>query len=150
MKILLGIDSSEHFDPTVSFLCGMPWPKGTSVVVFSAIGPAEPEFAPEPHLVASVAGEIAVLEADHVRTHEEWVARAERKLRDAGLETKGVVSYGDPRHLLVEAARAEAVDLVVVGTHDRTGLGRWFAGSVASYVVAHAPASVLVIRHPHA
>jgi nucleotide-binding universal stress UspA family protein len=148
MKILLGIDSSTHSESTIAFLCGMSWPPGSSVVVVSAIGPSEPEYVPEPHLVASVAGEIAVLEADHVRTHEEWVAQAEKTLRAAGFTTRGLVSHGDPRHVLVDAARAEAVDLVVVGTRHRSGLGRMLMGSVASHVVAHAPTSVLVVRHP--
>jgi hypothetical protein len=43
-------------------------------------------------------------------------------------------------------ARAERSDLVVVGSHGRSGLSRLLIGSVASHVVIHAPCSVLVVK----
>lgn len=146
MKILLGVDSSPHSRATVSCVCGMQWPKGTSVVVISAVEPTEPQFAPEPHVLASAAGVLTVLETEHVKTHEELVAQTEKALREAGLETLGRVSLGDPRHVLVDAARTEGADLVVVGSHGHSGLGRLLMGSVASHVVAHAPCNVLVVK----
>lgn len=53
---------------------------------------------------------------------------------------------GDPRTELVESAIAEEADLLIVGSHGRTGIARLLMGSVASYVVTHAPCSVLVVR----
>ena len=47
---------------------------------------------------------------------------------------------------IVDAARSEGVDLVVVGSHGRTGLSRVVLGSVAARVVAEAPVPVLVVR----
>jgi nucleotide-binding universal stress UspA family protein len=146
MKILLGVDASPHSRVTVAALCGMQWPRGTSVIVLSAVEPTEPQYAPEPHMVASVAGALAVLEADQIKTHEEVVARTEQTLREAGFETVGRVANGDPRHVLVDAARSEGADLLVVGSHGRSGIGRLLMGSVAAHVVAHAPCNVLVVK----
>jgi nucleotide-binding universal stress UspA family protein len=56
------------------------------------------------------------------------------------------VLQGDPREMLIEEARSERADLVVVGSHGRTGLDRLLMGSVASHVVTHAPCSVLVVK----
>jgi nucleotide-binding universal stress UspA family protein len=53
---------------------------------------------------------------------------------------------GDPREAIVEAARKTGADLVVVGSHGRTGIGKLVLGSVASHVVTHAPCSVLVVK----
>lgn len=53
---------------------------------------------------------------------------------------------GVPWHQLVELAQHENVDLVVMGTHGRTGLARLLIGSVAEQVVRHSPVSVLVVR----
>ncbi len=54
---------------------------------------------------------------------------------------------GAPRHEIVEVlARDPAFDLVVMGTHGRTGLARVLLGSVAEGVVRHAPCSVLAVR----
>jgi len=44
------------------------------------------------------------------------------------------------------AARSKKADLIVIGTHGRTGLARLFLGSVAARVVAGAPCPVLTVR----
>jgi nucleotide-binding universal stress UspA family protein len=54
---------------------------------------------------------------------------------------------GMPRHAIVEVLEHEpAFDLVVMGTHGRSGLARFLLGSVAEGVVRHAPCSVLAVR----
>ncbi len=52
---------------------------------------------------------------------------------------------GRPSEALVHLARKEAVDLVVVGTHQRTGASRWWHGSVSQHVLHAAPTSVLCV-----
>jgi nucleotide-binding universal stress UspA family protein len=54
---------------------------------------------------------------------------------------------GVPWHEIVSAARTDgAIDLIVIGTHGRTGLAHVLLGSVAEKVVRHAPCPVLVVR----
>jgi len=48
--------------------------------------------------------------------------------------------------VLVDVARREGIDLLVVGSHGRTGLGKLLMGSVAAHVVGHAGCNVLVVR----
>lgn len=147
MKILLALDTTAIASETIATLERMFAPDGSSVVVLSVVGDNEPEVAPTPVLLASVAQNLAVIEADHVRTHENRVARAVHELRTAGYEASGDVRYGDPRHAIVDAARAHAVNLVVVGCHERSSMRRFVMGSVASHVTNHAPCDVLVVRH---
>lgn len=52
---------------------------------------------------------------------------------------------GRPSEALVQLARKEAVDLVVVGTHQRTGASKWWHGSVSQHVLHAAPTSVLCV-----
>ncbi|TXH90224.1 MAG: universal stress protein [Rhodoferax sp.] len=47
---------------------------------------------------------------------------------------------------IVQAAQAEGADLIVVGSHGRTGIARLMLGSVAAKVVAESPVPVLVVR----
>jgi nucleotide-binding universal stress UspA family protein len=54
--------------------------------------------------------------------------------------------YGDPSTRIVEEAMRRAVDLVVVGSHGRSALGRLLLGSVSQKVVNEAPCSVRVAR----
>ena len=52
----------------------------------------------------------------------------------------------DPEVALPELARERNADLIVIGTHDRTGLERLLLGSVAERIQRRAPCSVLLLR----
>src|SRR5262245_54511729 len=54
---------------------------------------------------------------------------------------------GDPASAIVEAAETEDADIIVLGTHGRTGLTRLLMGSVAEAVVRRANCPVLTIKH---
>jgi nucleotide-binding universal stress UspA family protein len=56
------------------------------------------------------------------------------------------VATGHPAERIVALADAVDADLIVMGTHGRTGLKRWVLGSVAEEVVRRAPCGVFVIR----
>lgn len=59
-----------------------------------------------------------------------------------------VLAIGAPWHEIVELARRDpAIDLIVMGTHGRTGIKHALLGSVAEKVVRHAPCPVLVVRN---
>jgi nucleotide-binding universal stress UspA family protein len=74
---------------------------------------------------------------------------AVREAKQAGAKAvSGVMLTGVPPWArIVDAAEADpAFDLIVMGTHGRTGLKRVLLGAVATQVVRHAPCSVLVVR----
>jgi nucleotide-binding universal stress UspA family protein len=56
------------------------------------------------------------------------------------------IAEGGPYFEIVEYAKQRAIDLIVMGTHGRTGLPHVFLGSVAERVVREAPCAVLTIR----
>lgn len=56
--------------------------------------------------------------------------------------------FGDPAHQLIEFANEQGVDLIVIGTHGRTGLFRVLLGSVTESVVRHAACPVITVKHP--
>lgn len=72
-----------------------------------------------------------------------WKTEAERRATTA---VKTAVVTGDPVSEILRYARAHGVDLLVVGTHGRTGLRHVVLGSVAERVVRQAPCPVLVVR----
>jgi nucleotide-binding universal stress UspA family protein len=84
---------------------------------------------------------------DQVRAQRELVAQdlVERGRR-IGVMVTFLIWEGDPGESIVEAARAERADLIVVGSHGRSGVGRALIGSVSDHVVRHAPCPVLVVR----
>jgi nucleotide-binding universal stress UspA family protein len=88
---------------------------------------------------------------------EEWNttlrANVARKLQliageawKSGVLAHTLVLTGMPDEAIAEAAREHTIDLVVIGTHGRTGLARLFLGSVASRLIATSPCAVLTVR----
>jgi universal stress protein A len=65
------------------------------------------------------------------------------------LRARAVVEVSDsPAQAIVDYARAQAIDLIVTGTHGRSGVAQLLAGSVAERVVRLAPCPVLTVRRP--
>ncbi len=56
------------------------------------------------------------------------------------------VEDGDAAGMIVDVAAAEKVDLIVMSTHGRSGVGRWLLGSVTEKVLRHAHCPVLAVR----
>jgi len=85
--------------------------------------------------------------AEATRLHYDEMAREMAgRLRVAGLAADAERRDGDAATELISAAAACNADLIVLGTHGRTGLARLVIGSVARNVVHHASCSVLIVR----
>lgn len=63
-----------------------------------------------------------------------------------GLQVEEVIAHGEAASEIVRAAKDRNVDLIVVSSHGRTGLGRILFGSTAEAVVRHASCPVLVVK----
>ena len=72
--------------------------------------------------------------------------RAVAKARAARVRTRGLLREGVAHEQIVRVARAQHAKLIVIGTHGRTGVARFFLGSVAARVAATAPCPVLTVR----
>ena len=142
MKILIALDASPHSEHALRFASRMRWPAGSRVIVVSALQPVASPGATGPDLGA-MPDEVL---ADRRRQLGELVANAESELRDSGFATEGRVEVGDPREVLLAIVQNERADLLVVGSHGRTGIAKLMLGSVSSHVVTHAPCSVLVVK----
>ena len=86
------------------------------------------------------------LEASARKYAEKKLAALQVKARAAGVRAASLVLEGVAHEQIVRAARSKKVDLIVIGTHGRTGLAKLFLGSVASRVVAAATCPVLTVR----
>ncbi len=90
-------------------------------------------------------------------TYEKWdhslEEEARKKLehlvedaRRIGVQSTPLLLTGTPYEAITDAAKDLDCDLVIMGTHGRTGVSRFFLGSVASRVVAAAPCPVMTIH----
>jgi nucleotide-binding universal stress UspA family protein len=143
MRIVLGFDDSPHALAALNWIKAQQWPANTQVTVVSAVRTPVTAYA---EVYAPAVPYPTELVEEVTRHHEELCMRAEDELRRAGFQTTAKVVPGDPREALVDTVKAVNADLLVVGSHGRTGIPKFLLGSVASHVVAHAPCNVLVIK----
>jgi nucleotide-binding universal stress UspA family protein len=86
----------------------------------------------------------SVLLADDVDDACQYLDIVARKLADRGVIVSHEVRRGSAAQQLVDAALLG--DIYVMASHGRTGLSRWFMGSVAEEVVRRAPVPVLLVK----
>jgi nucleotide-binding universal stress UspA family protein len=108
---------------------------GDTLTIIHALDPTA-LFGPD--VAAGVALEASLQEAA-AEELAKWVERAE----GCGVSAEARVLDGAAAPVILEAARAEDVRLVVIGTHGRKGLVHLFSGSVADQVAAEAPCPVV-------
>ena len=87
---------------------------------------------------------LEVLEAEIARRMQACLER----VTAVGLEGESIIVKGVPFQEILETAKTQQVDLIVMGTFGRTGLQHLLLGSVAEKVVRLAPCPVLVVRQP--
>lgn len=80
----------------------------------------------------------------------DWKALEDRLHRvqfpDAKVPVEHLLEEGNPSAEILRVAQERRCDLIVMGTHGRTGLHRLLMGSVAEHVVRKAPCPVLVVK----
>ena len=80
------------------------------------------------------------------KSAQKQLDRLVAQAKKAGVAARGVLLTGAAPEAIALTARKERCDVVIVGTHGRTGLDRLLAGSVASRIVGTAPCPVMTVR----
>jgi nucleotide-binding universal stress UspA family protein len=91
-------------------------------------------------------GHLKVEEAVREKIHGELKSLADRMLQEAPGHKTALVLSKNAADGICHYAKKEGVDLIVISTHGRTGLGHLLIGSVAERVVRHAHCPVLTVR----
>jgi nucleotide-binding universal stress UspA family protein len=82
-----------------------------------------------------------------VRKAQEYLRRVVKRLNSKGMtKVEANVWYGRPTAAIVEAAHTQKVDLIVMSTHGRSGLGRLVLGSVTESVLRGSTVPILIVR----
>jgi nucleotide-binding universal stress UspA family protein len=140
MKILLAIDGSKFSQEALQAIVDQIPPQSVEIrvlnvlqpIAFSAPPQMSPQYAPE---LESQGKEARAL-----------VDRTAATLRSAGFKVEAAIEKGDIRLKIIDTAAEWDADLIVVGSHGRTGVPRLLLGSVAEFVARNAPCSVQIVR----
>ena len=86
------------------------------------------------------------MERAHRASATRRLAALAARARKRGVRARTLLLEGPPWMAITRAARARRANVVVMGTHGRSGLAKLFLGSVAERVIASAPCPVLTVR----
>ncbi len=75
---------------------------------------------------------------------EKYVSQVADKLKKEGIAAKGIVVLGKAADEILDYATKNQMDLIIMGTHGRSGVSRWVIGSVADKIIRHSPVPILV------
>lgn len=140
-KILVPVDFSTHSVEAVRYAADLSRRYEAAVTVAHAYQPAEQAF-PDGYLLYKAAEQ-----AGAVSALEQQLAAAGAEAQVAGaLRVETTLLEGGAPAAIVRFAEQTAQDLIVMGTHGRTGFKHAILGSVAEKVVRTAPCPVLTVR----
>lgn len=142
-KILAPLDGSELSEcslqhvKTIATGCQVP-----EVVLLRVVEPI-----PAQDVAAYTEGGIdtAIILREARAGAQEYISKLADDLNKAGLTVRGVVAIGSPADEIMDYATENKVDLIIMSTHGRSGVTRWFMGSVADKVIRHSTVPVLVV-----
>ncbi len=142
MRILLAVDDSRFSEAAANSLIAQFRPAEMEVRILNVVEPIA--ISEPPQMSAGYAPELDV----QLPQAHEIVDRVSILLSSAGFRVSTDVKKGDARTIILEDAAEWRADLIVLGSHGRKGLQRFFLGSVSEAVARHAHCSVLIVRIP--
>ncbi|MEO0768867.1 MAG: universal stress protein [Cyanobacteria bacterium J06649_4] len=155
-KIVVGLDSGETCEAVFSKALTLAKSTEAKLQLVGVIGPIDslspPILAASGQPYSSGLADKSVWSVyqdvyeDVARKEQTRLNNFAEKAQADGIDAEFVQRVGSPGKALCQQAQEIAADLIVVGSHGRTGLGEMLMGSVSNYVVHHAPCSVFVLR----
>jgi nucleotide-binding universal stress UspA family protein len=144
-KILCPTDFSENAEFALKYALAIAAMTKAAVELLRVVEPIAYPQAYEPFDTQFNAAELAMeIEAAMKKELDERVASLKQEHPNAS----GRLATGNPFLEIIQAAQDMDADLIVMGTHGRTGLAHVFMGSVAEKVVRKSPCPVLTVKHP--
>jgi nucleotide-binding universal stress UspA family protein len=142
-SILLPTDFSDCGNYALSYAASLARTFGASIICVHVIEPMVPTVGysgmTEPLPIADITDQLEY-------SAERELPKLAQREECAGLEVEEMIVHGEAASEIVRVAKERNVDLIVVSSHGRTGLGRILFGSTAEAVVRHASCPVLVVK----
>lgn len=142
-KVLVPIDFSDYSKHALRYAIDFAKKFDAEMILISVI---EPMIYPADFSM----GQVSIPSTDqnlHERVEEELKKLADDEIGDQ-LKAKRIIKSGKPFYEIIETAREENADIIIIATHGHTGVEHLLFGSTAEKVVRKAPCPVLSLREP--
>jgi len=153
-RLLVPLDGSRFGSRAIRYASEIARQFGGEVVLLQVIPrptpiPATTGISPvmESPAGAEIAMQVALLDEKRETTRgKRYLSNKARKIRSQNIKSSYQVMVGDPAQSIMEFAKIESIDLVVMTTHGKSGIKRAILGSVADRVIRDSGKPVLVVR----
>lgn len=133
-KLLVALDGSEHADKALDQAISLAKVCNSFIYLISVLDLYPGQMSVAPLLEEKLSAEIY-----------ETLERGKEKVEKENLSCETIVHMGGTAHeFIIKEAKDKNIDLIVMGSHGRSGLARLLVGSVTERVIGHAPCAVLV------
>ena len=134
-KILVAVDGSPFSEMAVDQAISLGSVCSSDIFLISVVDLFPDQMAVAPALVEQMSKEV-----------KQYLDNAKAKVDQANMSCETIVRMGGkPHEFIVDEARQKGIDLIVMGTHGRSGVARVLLGSVAQNVIGQAPCPVIVV-----
>lgn len=141
MRVLIAIDGSEFSQKALEYTVQMPWQPNTEFCLFTAVYLWEDDFN---ILQSSYQKATDTAKEKALELLEAKAGFLREKLPDSHVEID--YTFDRAREAIVEKAYDFKADLIIMGSHGRSGFKKLLMGSVAEYVTNVAPCAVQIVK----
>lgn len=134
-KIVVATDGSRFSTPAMERAIDFAKSYGGDLIVVSVVDVPSEFYAESPKALDGM-----------IQEAKAFVSNAKKQADGAGVKTGTVVREGEAFRVITDLARDTGADIIVMGSHGRTGLRRLLMGSVTEKVIGHTPCPVLVVK----
>lgn len=135
-RILVPLDGSDRAEEILSQVSRLLRREDAEVILSRVVD--------VPHSLARV--DVGALRAEEHAKSETYLREVARRLSDQGCRVRTRVDEGPVAETLLRAADREEATLIAMSTHGRSGLARWYMGSVAEKLIRASELPVLLAR----
>jgi nucleotide-binding universal stress UspA family protein len=149
MKVLVAVADHEYGNLVADFVGKHRWDEGTNIKILHVLQVEPKGMVPGPFYTDLAPADRERLERQADKLLADIAEKVRLLLAGAGVFVETECRPGLPKDEILDAATKWPADMVIMGSHGRSGISRFMLGSVSHSVMTHLPCSLTIIRHPH-
>ena len=142
-RILVPLDGSQIAECVIPHIKAIARNSSTEVELISVV---EPIDIPTRGKIAFSEDDLKSIDAEAKQEAHKYLTHIVKRLSRADVNARPVVITGKPAESLIDYAGNNDIDLIIMATHGRSGLTRWFFGSIAEKLMRAVEIPILLVK----